>query len=112
MLGRILLWLLVVVVLVVAGIAVTIAFRPNLKVNAPDPAVAASADSAVIARGRYVVRNVGPCVECHIDPTTLAAAQAGEDVPLAGGTMYDIPPGKFYVPNITPDPETGVGRFS
>ena len=32
--------------------------------------------------------------------------------PLSGGRLFDIPPGKFYVPNITSDSETGLGKVS
>jgi mono/diheme cytochrome c family protein len=36
----------------------------------------------------------------------------GEDVPLSGGFRFDIPPGQFYAPNLTPDVETGLGTVS
>jgi mono/diheme cytochrome c family protein len=109
---RIVLALVIVVLLAVAGIAVFVASRQNLRFDAPEPAVTASSDSAVIARGRYVVRDVGACTVCHGAPSALAAYMAGEDVPLSGGFAFKIPPGEFYVANITPDPETGIGRIS
>jgi hypothetical protein len=36
----------------------------------------------------------------------------GKRPPLAGGLSFDLPVGKFYTPNLTPDRETGIGRFS
>jgi mono/diheme cytochrome c family protein len=102
----------VLLVLVVAGFAVYVATRQNLKFGAPFPAVAASADSAVIARGRYVVRNLAACAGCHAGPGTHDAYANGEDVPLAGGFEWNIPPGRIYARNITPDAETGIGSFS
>lgn len=54
--------------------------------------------------GEYVAR-LGGCHSCHTDP-------AKKDSPLAGGLALATPYGIFYVPNITPDPETGIGRWS
>jgi len=100
----------VIVVLLVCG-ALYVGSRQNLKFDAPFPAVAASTDSAVIARGHYIVRNVSNCAQCHGDPAQLAAQMAGDDVPLSGGFTWDIPPGSIHARNITPDDETGVGRY-
>lgn len=112
MIRRILAGLLTLIVLVIAGFAIFVASRQNLKFGTtPCPEVTASTDTAVIARGRYLVRSVAPCAECHGDPKQLAAAMEGADVPLSGGYVFDIPPGRFHVRNITPDP-TGIGAFS
>jgi mono/diheme cytochrome c family protein len=54
------------------------------------------------ARGEYLVR-AGGCFSCHTAP-------GGE--PLAGGRGLATPFGTFYSPNITPDPETGIGRWT
>ena len=66
----------------------------------------------MIERGRYVVRDLGSCTYCHGDPKQYARAEVGEEIPLSGGFVFDIPPGKFYPVNITPDVETGIGRLS
>jgi mono/diheme cytochrome c family protein len=109
---RIVLGLFVVVAVVVAGFAVFVASRQNLKFEAPEPAIVASTDSAVIARGHYIVRDVAPCAACHGDPAARDAYVAGADVPLSGGFEWNIPPGRIRARNITPDPETGLGRVS
>ena len=62
----------------------------------------ASAEQQVL-RGEYVLRAAG-CAACHTDPTA-------EDF-LAGGGAFDTPFGTFYSPNITSDPEQGIGRWS
>jgi mono/diheme cytochrome c family protein len=109
---KILLGLLVVVFLMIAGASVYVASRQHLVFdNVPYPEVTASTDTAVIARGHYVVRNLANCAQCHGDTTRREALMAGEDVPLSGGNIFDVPPGTFYVRNITPDEETGIGRF-
>ena len=111
MFRKILVTLLVLVVVAVAAGALFVASRQSLKFNdAPYPAVEASTDSAVIARGHYIVRNVANCASCHGDTAQAAALAAGADIPLSGGVLFDIPPGKIYVRNITPDPETGIGK--
>jgi mono/diheme cytochrome c family protein len=65
-------------------------------------AIAAAADDRV-ARGAYLLRG-GGCVACHTD-----FAREGEF--LAGGGPIKTPFGTFYAPNITPDPDHGVGAW-
>ncbi|TDP46005.1 c-type cytochrome [Zavarzinia compransoris] len=55
-----------------------------------------------VARGAYLVHAAG-CIACHTAP-------GGQ--PLAGGRAMATPFGTFHTPNITPDPETGIGRWS
>jgi mono/diheme cytochrome c family protein len=99
-----------VVLLIVAG-TIFVATRQNLNFgDTPYPDITASTDSAVIARGHYIVRQVAPCAACHGDPKKLAENMKGEEVDLSGGFLFDIPPGKFYVRNLTSDPETGLGN--
>ncbi len=112
MVRKILLVLVGLVVLVIAAGAAFVGSRQNLKFDPPYPDVTASTDSAVIARGHYLVRNVTNCAQCHGDTTQHAAAMAGADVSLIGGFAWEIPPGTFYARNITPDVETGIGGFS
>lgn len=37
---------------------------------------------------------------------------SGADTPLIGGFVCDIPPGKFYPRNLTPDAESGLGNVA
>ncbi|MFC0252602.1 c-type cytochrome [Massilia consociata] len=55
-----------------------------------------------IARGAYLAR-AGDCVACH-------TARGGPE--YAGGRALDTPFGRLYGPNLTPDPETGIGNWS
>jgi mono/diheme cytochrome c family protein len=69
----------------------------------PQPAAApANPTTQVIARGEYLAR-AGDCVACHTEPTGK---------PFAGGRAMPTPFGAIYVPNITPDDETGIGRWT
>jgi mono/diheme cytochrome c family protein len=110
MLRKILAVLAVLVVVIVGGFAAWVASRQNLRFDdTPLPALAASSDSAVIARGRYLVRDAAPCAACHGDPKQKDAYLAGADVPLSGGYEWAIPPGSIFAANITSDPATGIG---
>ena len=69
----------------------------------PDgPAERAAASSETLARGAYLAR-AGNCAACH-------TAQGG--APYAGGRGVATPFGTVYAGNLTPDPGTGLGRWS
>ncbi|MBI5442292.1 MAG: c-type cytochrome [Deltaproteobacteria bacterium] len=55
-------------------------------------------------RGQYVFQAAG-CLGCHTDVEH-------KGTPLAGGRALKTPFGTFYGPNITPDPQHGLGRWS
>jgi mono/diheme cytochrome c family protein len=67
-----------------------------------EPAGAAEPDA--VARGAYLADAAG-CDNCHTD-----RAHGGK--PYAGGLALATPFGTFYTPNITPDPQTGIGRWT
>jgi mono/diheme cytochrome c family protein len=90
----------------VTGVALT---RWDRTFEAPYPAIAATDDPAVIEYGRYLVYGPMHCAYCHTPKSQHAALDAGETLPLIGGYTVTIPPGKFHMPNLTPDPETGIG---
>jgi mono/diheme cytochrome c family protein len=55
-----------------------------------------------VEKGRYLAV-LGDCAACHTAPGLP---------PFAGGVVLQTPFGNLVAPNITPDPETGVGRLS
>ena len=63
-----------------------------------------AAAGEVMPQGEYIVRAAG-CAVCHTDEKHHGA-------PLAGGRALKTPFGTFYTPNITPDPETGIGKWT
>jgi mono/diheme cytochrome c family protein len=67
-------------------------------------APAGAAEPDAVARGAYLA-NAADCAACHTD-----SAHGGR--PYAGGRALTTPFGTFYSPNITPDPETGIGRWN
>ena len=78
------------------------------------PEVRASSDPAVIAHGEYLVYGPAHCVECHASSfEEFQKIVNGEKVPLQGGTRFEAPPlGAIYSKNLTPDPDTGIGRYT
>lgn len=73
------------------------------------PALPAAAQSDPVARGRYLVESIAGCGNCH----TPKGPQG--DLPgmnLAGGVVIEEAPFRAVTSNITPDPETGIGRWT
>jgi mono/diheme cytochrome c family protein len=84
--------------------------RANRRFDAPYPQLRATNDPATIARGEYIVNGLGHCINCHTLNSEAPAIAQGATPPLAGGHTWDLPFGKVYTPNLTPDAETGIGR--
>ncbi|MEZ5668095.1 MAG: cytochrome c [Alphaproteobacteria bacterium] len=72
----------------------------------PDPAEAGRDEAW--HRGRYLVRALGHCGECHT-PRDATTGALDETMALAG---TEDGPGGAAIPNITPDDATGIGRWS
>jgi mono/diheme cytochrome c family protein len=92
----------IIAIAVVAGTvaAVAIVWRPAIaEIERPAPQ---SFDSALVKRGRDLA-DIGNCNDCH------TVRGAGD---FAGGLPVPTPFGIIYSSNITPDPETGIGRWS
>ena len=62
----------------------------------------AQTDPALLKKGEYLAR-AGDCIACHTDP-------AGKL--FAGGFAMPTPFGTLYSTNITPDPDTGIGKWT
>lgn len=62
----------------------------------------AAPDAQLIEAGRYLAVT-GDCIACH-------SAKGGK--PFAGGLTMATPIGSLYSSNITPDQDTGIGKYS
>jgi mono/diheme cytochrome c family protein len=80
-----------------AGVACALA----LFAGSLDTSAAPSGDPA---RGLYLSK-AGGCLACHTEDKKDAPA-------FAGGRALKTPYGTFYGPNLTPHPETGIGRWT
>src|SRR6516164_10789818 len=72
----------------------------------PGPFQPAPDRSVPYNRGAYLITALAHCGECHTPRNFLGAARS--DQRLAG--TLDGPDGQL-VPNITPDPDTGIGKW-
>jgi mono/diheme cytochrome c family protein len=107
--------LLSLVVLLVIAISLTIGWRPILGPSAralSSPTFEHTPQR--LERGRYIATALSGCIYCHT-PHNWSAADtpylegkegAGELLPYAGL------PGRIVASNLTPDPDTGAGRWT
>jgi mono/diheme cytochrome c family protein len=84
-------WLLVLLLLLVVG---------GPSVRAQQQGSPSSSD--IVARGEYLAR-AGDCIACHTAP---------EGRIFAGGLAMPTPFGSLYSSNITPDRDTGIGKWT
>lgn len=84
-----------------AALLGTLSFAASSQADSPAASGGDEANS-LVERGRYLAR-AGNCVSCH----TSAGGTA-----FAGGLAFETPFGKLYSSNITPDPETGIGKWT
>src|SRR3954454_2105245 len=71
----------------------------------PEMRATASAGAADLANGEATF-NAGGCSSCHAVPGQP------DRLRLGGGPAISPPLGTFYVPNISPDPNDGIGRWT
>ena len=93
------LWQWALIAIVVVGIGIAIFMLRPVTGPARDLALAGDAE-----RGAYLIR-IGGCVSCHTDTRNEGAT-------LAGGPALATMFGTFYAPNITSDPESGIGSWT
>ncbi len=68
----------------------------------PLDAASAQTSSDLVSKGKYLT-TAGGCISCHTNP-------GGE--PFAGNRAIPTPFGAIYSPNITPDKDTGIGKYT
>jgi len=113
MLKKILISLVVLVVVLVGGIlGYFYLLHPKTR---PAPEVKAPATPEALERGRYLAEAMTGCPVCH---SPIDKMRPG-DFPLAdrlyAGRVFGEEegfPGTIVAPNLTPDPETGIGEWT
>ncbi len=115
MFRRVLLW-------VIGGVALTagallgwvLLTWDRVYADVPIPGLHVSTDPKVIEHGRYLVRGPAHCSICHMSSLDeVMRSDADEELPLRGGLAFPIGPiVVFHTSNLTPDRETGIGRYS
>jgi len=64
--------------------------------------------SDTLKYGAYMV-NAAACMECH---TQVNKGQIIPSLAFSGGRLFEMPNGKVYSANITPDKATGIGNWT
>jgi len=88
--------------LIAAGLLAWYVTREPVSPLEKPPFSVADIDPGLVTRGEYVAR-LSDCVACHSVPG---------GAPFAGGLEMATPLGVIHATNITPDAETGIGRYS
>jgi len=106
---------LILLLLAIAGITMTIGWRPffGAKSRVLTSKTFTSSPQRLI-RGRYLAESITGCMGCHSPhdwvqhdaPIPVGMEGSGELMPIGGL------PGTIYAPNLTPDQDTGAGRWS
>jgi mono/diheme cytochrome c family protein len=101
--------------LVLVGVAAAVMELRSPRMRAVDPTIRFAPSAERLARGRYLAEAEAHCLHCHSErdwkthgaPVLPGLTGAGWDVPWADNHM----PGRVFAPNLTPDPETGLGAI-
>jgi mono/diheme cytochrome c family protein len=106
--------LLIVVAILAAAISLTIGWRPFLgAASRPLTDRKFEATAARLERGTYLVNNLLLCMNCHTEPDPSLPGIPPRADRLGAGQAFPPEEGfSIVAPNITPDPETGAGRWS
>ena len=78
--------------------------------GAPAQQTPSAPDPALLERGRYLVEVAAFCAACHATRGPDGGILPGRE--LAGGRVFDERGFRAVAPNITPDPDTGIGRWT
>ena len=87
---------------VVGAIAVACFFFWPASIEPVQATDAQPIGTALVSKGEYLTK-AADCAACHTAPSGK---------PFAGGRAFKLPFGTIYSTNITPDQETGIGRWS
>ena len=88
--------------LVMLGSASFAVAQESPQQSAPPAQAQSGTTTTPISKGEYVAR-AGDCIACHSVPGGKA---------FTGGLKMGTPLGAIYSTNITPDPDTGIGKYS
>jgi mono/diheme cytochrome c family protein len=97
---------LILAILLAGTASAGLALAVLLSIGPPPVSPVAEGGGGDVGRGK-IVFTAGGCLNCH-----APAPESGIDMALpAGGQALKTPLGSFYPPNLTPDPQTGLGRW-
>jgi hypothetical protein len=111
-------WVVGIVVALLVVLVVYVQMSWDAKDGRTAPNLKAKTDSATIAQGEYILKYQAQCWGCHNSSSRdISMAATGEFGPPVGGFLFDLSEigpgfGKWYLRNLTPDIETGLGGWT
>jgi len=103
---------LLLVVLIATAVSWVVLRKPSQR---PASAQKVEATPERLARGKYLAEHVSGCFDCHSERVVAYGMPIKPGREGVGGFVWNKGigfPGTLAAPNITPDPETGLGRWS
>jgi len=104
--------LLVIVALAAIGVSYLLLRKPAQR---PASTEKIEATPERLARGQYLADHVAVCFECHAERGMAYGLPIKPGREGVGGFVWDAKsdfPGTLAAPNLTPDPETGLGTWT
>jgi mono/diheme cytochrome c family protein len=101
--------LIKITVIAAASAVVGIVVFWSVTISATVPAAELLTYTPDVENGSRIF-NIGGCASCHASPNKDPSMV--DRTRLGGGLALKSPFGTFYVPNISPDPEDGIGKWS
>jgi len=108
---KVLKWIGISLVVIIIVLFTAVFSMQNKKYDAAYPAIHASTDSQMIARGEYLAFGPAHCANCHVPQEDAEKIAAGQHLPLRGGLEFHLEIGTIRSPNITPD-VSGIRNMS
>ena len=105
--------IVLVVLLLVGGLLLWLSLKKPASRPASTEKVEATPER--LARGDYLVNHVAECLGCHSDHLTTYGFPVKPGTEGQGGFIFDRKlgfPGTVAAQNLTPDPETGLGKWT
>lgn len=89
MLKKIIYGILVLFIILIGGVVLFVQLNWDKTYAIAYPDLQVSTDSAVIAKGKYLVHDPAHCSNCHVSNVAeMIAADAGENIPLKGAQFF------------------------
>jgi mono/diheme cytochrome c family protein len=106
-------WVLATLGVLIVALVVFVEVRGRRRFDVAMPAIRASADPAVIARGEFLAQGPAHCSGCHAASLAVfRAMRPGQAVAPQGGVQWHLPFGDFRSANLTSDRATGLGVWT
>ncbi|MGA8311486.1 MAG: c-type cytochrome [Terriglobales bacterium] len=105
--------ILVLLALAALALTFTVGWRPVIGAK-KRPLTARKFESTPerMSRGEYLVHSVVLCMQCHSEYDEKAEPPVLLSKEGAGSVLFEEGNARLVAPNITPDPETGLGKWS